>query len=394
MKITTKNLTKTKIELTVTLDSTDIKPAHQKAILILSSKAKFPGFRKGKAPAAIVEKYLDPNELNDQTLDIAVRHAIPHAFSDQSLRPVSMPEVNITKYVPSDTIEFTATAEIIPPIKLGSYTNLKPKLTIPKITENDINAALKNIAKSFATKTAVKRKAKSTDEAIIDFTSEKNGVAIDGGSAKNFKLILNDNLFVPGFESAIIGHAPGDSFSIDLTFPKKYYNKNLAGQKATFNILLKQVNALTIPKIDDALAQKCGPFKTLDDLKNDIKANLTEKVRHQALEKYKDDLVDDLVNNSTVEAPKVMIDDHLRQTDDKTLATKRVKAALVLQELAKQLKISATDAEVASKLTDLKTHYASNSKVLKSLSDPHIQTDIKNRLIVEKTLDKLVELNQ
>jgi trigger factor len=394
MKIATKHLTKTQVELTVTLDPVDLEPARQRAISLLASKTKLPGFRQGKAPASIVEKHLDPNELSSQTLDLAVRHAIPIAFEKQSLRPVAMPEVTVTKYIPGDTAEFVATAEILPPVKLGPYHGLNAKLTTPKITNIDITNVLSNIAKSFAEKSAVKRKAKASDEVIIDFVGKIGDTIFEGGSAKNFKLILGDGKFIPGFEDSIIGHASGDSFTTNLTFPKDYQNKDLAGAKATFDILLKQVNAVTPPKIDDALAQKCGPFKTLKDLKDDIRANLEEQARRQSLEKYKDALVDDLVKKSVVAAPKVMIKDQLRQTDDEDLATKRVKAALVLQQLAKHLNISATDAEVESKLDGLKTHYQSNSEALKSLSDPRVPGDIRNRLIIEKTLDKLVELNQ
>jgi trigger factor len=394
MKITTKYLNKTRVELTIILTGTDLEPSRVKAIVALASEAKLPGFRKGKAPASIVERHLDPNKLSEQTLELAVRRAIPMAFDKESLRAVSMPEVKVTKYIPGEAAEFTAEAEILPAVKLGNFKHLKAKLKVPKITDDDVRAALDNVAKSFAKKSVVKRKAKVGDEVIIDFTGKKDGVAFDGGRAKDFKLILGDGQLIPGFEDGVVGHASGDAFELELSFPENYHNRDLAGAKTTFDILLKQVNAVELPKIDDGLAQKCGPFKTLGDLKKDIETNLAEQARHQAMEKYKDDLVAEVVKGSVVEAPEVMIKDQLRQTNDKELAEKRVKAALVLQELAKQLGIAADDAEAERKLGELKAHYQSNPEALKALADSRAVADIKNRLTIEKTLDKLVEINK
>ena len=150
------------------------------------------------------------------------------------------------------------------------------------------------------------------DEVVIDFEGKLDGVAFEGGAAKDFKLGLGSHQFIPGFEEGIVGHESGDRFDLDLTFPKDYHADNLAGKKTVFNVLLKQVNEIITPALDDELAKKCGPFKTLDELKADIKNNIEQQNAVKADEKFKDDLVAELVKKSKVEAPEILIRDQKR----------------------------------------------------------------------------------
>ena len=424
MKTTKKNLSKTRVEITITLDSADISPATSKATARLATSVKVSGFRKGKVPLDVAKKHIDPNDLASQTLDIAVRTAIPAAYAEAKVQAISMPEVSIDKYVPGELIEFRATSDILPEIKLGNYKTLKVKKPDDKPAAGSAEEVLGNIANSFAEKKAVNRPAKLTDEVQIDFTGYDNGKPFEGGAAKDFKLTLGSGQFIPGFEDGIISHAPGDKFELKLTFPKDYHATNLASKKVTFDVLLKQVNEITAPKIDDALAEKAGPFKTLKELKSDIEKNLKAQATHTAIEQYKDALVTALVAGSTVEAPESLIADQLRfisidmeqklkahnmteeqfltqakktkeeyEENNRQLAEGRVKSALVLQALAAELKISASDAEVEAKVAELKDVYKKDAGALKNLSDPRIISDVKNRLAIEKTLDRLVKIN-
>ena len=209
-----------------------------------------------------------------------------------------------------------------------------------------------------------------------------------------------------------------------MTFPEDYPEPSLAGAPATFEVLVKQVNAVNTPAIDDTLAQKCSNFKTLDDLKADIKQNLEAQQRHRASEKYRDDLVLELVSVSKVAAPELLIHDQLRfikddiarnaasrgltfekylertgQTEEdwrreaRKIAEDRVKASLVLQVLAREQGITADDAEVDAKLAELRDVYQKSAEALKNLKKPEVRQDIKNRLILDKTLDFLVAAN-
>ena len=422
MKTTAKKLSDTRIEIKVTLDAKDLKSASEKALERLAKDIKVEGFRKGKVPTEVAKKFIPENDLNAETIDIAVRSTVIEAFAKNEKSPLAIPNVNVTKYVPGEMAEYTAEADILPEIKLGDYKNLGVKLEKYTATEKDIKQVLNNIVNSFSEKKAIKRAAKDTDEVIIDFVGKKDDKAFDGGSAKDYHLTLGSKTFIPGFEEGIIGHEPGDKFNLELTFPKDYHMKDLAGAKTVFEVLLKQVNEVTLPKVDDELAKKCGPFKTLAELKSDIKKNIEAQNNHRFEEKYKDDLVEALVKKSKISAPEILINDQLRLIKDdltrnamsqgitfeqylerggetietwekeaKKLAEARVKASLALQILARDNKINIKDELVEAKIAELRDVYKKSPEAIKSLKDPNVRMDIKNRMIIEETLNFLVK---
>ncbi len=425
MKTKLKKLSDSRVELTVTLDAKDLKTASEKAIEKLAKEVRVEGFRKGKVPTEVAKKFIPENDLNAETADIAVRTTVIAAFSETQKSPLVMPSVNITKYVPGEMMEYTATADIIPEVKLCDYKKLGVKKEEVKILAKDVQGVLDNIAKSFAEKKAVKRAAKLTDEVIIDFVGKKDGVAFPGGSAKDFHLVLGSMSLIPGFEDGIVGHEPGDKFELKLTFPKDYGMTDLAGVKTVFEILLKQVNEVKTPEIDDELAKKVGPFKDLAALKDDIKKNLALQTEQREGEKYKDALIKALVAKSKIPAPEILVKDQLRIIKDdimrnasaqqisfeeylkrageteKTweekatkIAEERVKASLALQTIAVEQKITVSDELVAAKIAELRDVYRKSPDALKSLKDPNVKMDIKNRMTIEKTIDYLVENNK
>ena len=424
MKTKFKKLSDSRVEITVTLDAEDLKPAKKRALEKLAKEVKVEGFRKGKVPTEVAKKFIPENDLNAETVDLAVRTTVIEAFKKESKSPLVLPSVNVTKYVPDEIVEYTATADIVPEVKLGDYKKLGVKKPEVKVTKKDIDDILDNLASSFAEKKVVKRPAKLTDEVIIDFVGKKDGKAFKGGSAKDYKLVLGSKTFIPGFEDGIVGHESGDKFDLKLTFPKDYGVEDLAGAKTVFEVLVKQVNEVKKAKIDDKLAEKCGPFKTIDDLKADIEKNLKAQNGHRAEEKFKDDLITALVKKSTVPAPEILIDDQVRVIrDDMTrnaasqglsfeefltrnnetlenwekearkIAETRVKASLALQTLAVEKKITVSDELVSAKLAELRDVYKKSPEALKSLKDPNVKMDIKNRMIMEATLDFLVKEN-
>ena len=424
MKTKVKKLSDSRVEITVTLDTEDLAPARKKALEKLAKEVKVEGFRKGKVPAEVAAKFIPENDLNAETIDLAVRTTVIEAFRKESKSPLAIPNVNVTKYVPGESAEYTATADILPEIKLGDYKKLGVKKPETKVTTKDVDEVLNNLANSFAEKKVVRRAAKLGDEVVIDFVGKKDGEAFKGGSAKDFKLTLGSKTFIPGFEEGVVGHEVGDKFELELTFPKDYGVKDLAGAKTVFEILMKQVNEVTKAKIDDEMAKKCGPFESLAALKEDIKKNLQAQNDHRAEESFKDELVKALIKKSTVPAPNIMVDDQVRAIRDdisrnasaqgmkleefieangetmenwekeaRKAAEMRVKGSLALQTLAVKEKIVVSDEEVAAKIAELKDVYKKSPEAMKSLKDPNVKMDIKNRLTIEKTLDYLVKVN-
>ena len=424
MKFTT-NKKKTSVEFDVEFTSKDFEPARLKALTRLARDVKIPGFRNGKAPANVVEQHVDPNQLAMQTLDIMVREAIPKIYTEANVQPISAPNVDIVKFVPGEMAEVKITSDIMPEVKLPDYKKLKAKYDAPKVEAKDVDDVLNRIAESYAEGKAVKRAAKLGDEVIIDFVGKKDDVAFDGGSAKDYKLKLGSGQFIPGFEDGIVGHEPGDKFDLKLKFPKEYHSKDLAGASVVFEVLLKQVNEIETPKIDDELAKKTGAFPTLKELKADIKKNLEAQGKQRADEAFKDALLDELVKGSKTEAPEALVEDqanliredilrnlqargttledylkHSKQTkeswekDVKEAAKNRVIGHIVVAKLGEELKIEVTDKEVEQQVTELQHVYAKSPEMLADLQTPEAVASIRNRIRVNKTMDKLADLNR
>lgn len=425
MKTKLKKLSDSRVEITVTLDAKDLAPAREKALEKLAKEISVEGFRKGKVPVKVAEKFIPENDLNAEAIDFAVRTSVIEAFKKEEKSPLVLPSINVTKYVPGEIAEYTATADIVPEVTLGDYKKLGVKKQETKVSSKDVNEILDNIARSFAEKSVVKRAAKLEDEVVIDFVGKKDGEAFKGGSAKDYHLALGSGSFIPGFEDGIVGHETGDKFELELTFPKDYGVSELAGQKTVFEVLLKQVNEVKKATIDDELAKKCGPFKNVAELKADIEKNLAAQNEHKVNEKFKDDLVDALVKKSKVPAPEILIDDQMRLIKDdmtrnaeaqgmsledfvkaggetmenwekeaRKIAETRVKASLALQMLAMKEKITVSDDTVAAKIAELRDVYKNSPEAIKSLKDPNVKMDIKNRMIIEETLNFLVKANE
>ena len=425
MKTTTKKLSDTRVEVKVVLDAADLKTAREKTLVKLATNLKVQGFRQGKAPVEMVEKQISANDINSEVIDVAVRTTMPEAFNNVKLMPIAIENVSVNKYVPNENAEYITTAEILPDVKLGDFKKLKAEMQSTEPTVKEVQEIIDNIVNAYSEKVVVKRAAKDGDEVIIDFVGKQDGKEFPGGSSKDYHLVLGSKTFIPGFEEGIIGKSAGDKFDLNVTFPKNYPEKSLAGKPAVFETLVKQVNEIQKPAEDDALAQKCGNFKTMDDLRADIKKNLETQNRHRAIEAYREALVAELVKASKVSAPDILVGDQLRfikddmrrnamsrglqleemiesagqkfedwEKDARKVAEERVKASLVLQILAKEQGIEATDDEVAAKIAELKDLYQKSKEAMENLKKPEVRQDIKNRLVIDKTLDFLVESNQ
>ena len=426
MKTKLKKLGGSRVELTATLDADDLKKASELAIEELAKEIRVEGFRKGKVPVEVAKKFIPENDLDAKTMDLSVRMTVVSAFEQEKQMPLLRPEISITKFVPGEMLEYVATVEVVPEVTLGDWKNLGVKRETAKIEEKDIKGVLDNIAKSFSEKKAIKRAAKLGDEVIIDFVGKKDGVAFPGGSADNYPLLLGSGNFIPGFEDGIVGHEPGDKFDLELTFPKDYGVEDLAGVKTVFGVLLKQVNEVTEPKIDDELAKKVGPFKDLKALKEDIKKNLAIQTEERLDNKFKDDLIKALVKKSKIgDIPEILVNDQMHGIRDnlernaqsqgmsaedylkrggetmeswekqaKKVAEENVKASLCLQTLAVTEKVTVDDKLVEAKIAELKDVYRKSPEALKNLKDPAVKQDIKNRLTIEAAIDKLAKANK
>ena len=425
MKTSVKYLSDTKVAVNVTLGVSELKDAELAALNELGKDIKVPGFRKGKVPVSVVSKNVNPNMLAQKTLESALSKAVADAFISEKLQALDRPEVEVKKFVPGSELEFTAESEVMPKIKIGDYKNLKSTAKKVSVTKKDISEITDRLKKGFSSKKTVQRPAKLTDEVNIDFEGKKDGIAFDGGKGEKYDLVLGSNSFIPGFEDGIIGKKTGETFDLKLTFPEDYHADNLKGAEVVFTTTINEIKEVVEPELNNELAAKAGPFKTVEELEDDIKREITKQKETEATEKLKDDLVAELVEKSTVPVPDVLLKDQMKLIEQDTnrnlmyrgmsiddyikslkykdkndwlenevrpIAEKRVKAGLLLAELSKVEKIEATENELLEKINQLGKQYPSED-MRKHLKTPEVQRDVANRILTEKTVDRLVSLN-
>ena len=425
MKIEKQQLSETEIKLTIALEKELLVAAEKRALKDLAPTVTAKGFRKGKMPENIAKKQLDPAVLSNRIIELAINRALVEAFDQENIHPLDQPRVDIRKFVPNQELEFTALVEVVPTIKLPNYKKLKVKKALTEVTDKDVDRLLERIRKGFAEDQEVKRAAKLGDKVVIDFTGYVDDKPFNGGAAKDFTLELGSGQFIPGFEDGVVGKKAGDRFDLKLNFPKDYHAKNLAGRPTVFTTTLKKVLEVKLPKLDDQLARKAGKFKTLGELKADIRKNLIVQKEEEAANNFRDDLVKELATHVKTAIPGVLKKDQIEalkrdltqnltyqgmtleqyletinKTEEEWIKTElepaaeaRVKAGLAIAEISKLEKIDVTQEEVDAKLAELRTQYANSKDALKQLENPQVWYDLRNNLLTNKTIDRVVELN-
>lgn len=426
METTLTYLSDTKVQLTITVGALELGEAEQVALVKLSKTTKVPGFREGKVPASIAAKHVNPQALQEQALDDAISRAVAEAFVREKLQPLDRPNVEVKKFVPSEILEFTAEVEVLPKIELGDYKKLSAKEAKVSVTAKEIDETIERMRDAQATKKEVKRAAKDGDEVVIDFVGKKDDVAFDGGTATDYTLKLGSGQFIPGFEEGIVGHKLEETFDIDLHFPKDYHSADLAGTSVTFTVTLNKILEAELPAIDDDFAKAAGPFKNLQELKDDIKRELTAQKEKESGEKFKDALITELVEKSKVPVPEVLVADQMRSIErdfeqnlmyqglaiDSYLSTngfkdieawrekevrptalKRVQAGLVLAELTTVENVTVTETEIDEHVEVHKQQYQNNPEALKQFETPEVRRDIANHFVTEKTIERLIAHN-
>lgn len=384
------------------------------------NSVKVPGFRAGKIPQDVLEKHVDQNALSAEFVEHALEQLYPQALRAEKLRPVDRPKIELTKYVPFSTLEFTATVPVIGKIKLADYKKVKLPKTVVKLTAKDVDEVLESLQNQLAAKKDVDRAAKAGDTVYIDFRgTDAKGKPVKGADGTDYPLQLGSNTFIPGFEDNLIGLKPTAEKTFTLTFPKDYGVAALANKDVTFSVTVTKVQEATKPKLDDAFAAKVGPFKSLADLKTDIKKQVGLERQQAADREYESELVRTITDKSTVDIPEPLVEEQIErieQSEKQNLlyrgqtwqehldeegvseaehraqkrpeAENRVKASLVLAEIADAEGLDVTAEEVDARLLQYKAQY-NDPKMLAELDNPDNRQDIASRILTEKTLAKL-----
>jgi trigger factor len=422
MQVTKKNLTPTKVELSVSVDQTMLDSVKTEVLTHLAKDhVKIQGFRTGKAPLSLVEKNVDQQLLQSEFLDSALNRAYGQALDEQKLRPVAQPEVKLTKFVPYTTLEFSAEVEVVGDIKLPDYKKVSVERKKVDVGAKDVSEVLQNLQTRIADKTEVTRAAKDGDELIIDFagTDANTSEPIQGADGKDYPLVLGSDSFIPGFEANLVGMKPGEEKVFTITFPADYGVAALQSRKVTFTTTVNKVQELKQPKLDDEFAAKVGPFKTLAELKADIKKQVTAERETEAERDFQNELLAKIADQTEADIPDMLIENEIDRMEaeerqnlvyrgqtweehltaegvtneqhrerQRDLAATRVKSGLMLAEVAEKEGVTVDDSEVNAQLAQLKTQYT-DPQMQAELDKPETRREIASRIVSEKTITKL-----
>ncbi len=415
----TKNANEIKIEIKIDAEKFD--NAIKKVYFQSAKYFNIPGFRKGKAPQAIVEKYYGKEIFYEDAFNEIAEDEYKKAIEDNKLDVVSKPEIDIVKMEKGQDLIFTATVQTKPDSKLDKYKGIEIDKIEYNVKASDVKEELKKMQEKNARIISVEDSpVKNGNITIIDFEGFADGKAFDGGKAENYELEIGSGAFIPGFEEQIIGMKVGDEKDIVVKFPEDYHAKELAGKDATFKVKLHEIKKKELPELDDEFAKDVSEFDTLEELKKSIKERLEKLNKQKEDAEKRDAVINAIVENLEVEIQSGMIEveidnmiadmeqrmsyqglrleqylkmlnktvEQLR-TEYEPVAINSIKSRLALEKVIENEKIDATDEEINNKIEEMAKNYGKKPEELqenKNLKN-YIIEGIKN----EKAIDFLIK---
>ncbi len=297
-------------ELEMFVDKATFDAAVTKSYKAAAPKITVPGFRKGKAPRAYIEKFYGKSYFHEDALDQIVPELYQEAVKEAKLEPVSRPTVDV-KAMDDTGVTLTAVIWTMPVAKVAKYEGLEATKDAVEATDEEIEHEIKHALDSDARMLTVEGAAENGDETTIDFEGFLDGVAFEGGKGEGHKLVLGSNSFIPGFEDALIGHKAGEEFDINVTFPADYGAENLAGKAVVFKIKLHEIKRKELPEFNDDFVKDVSEFDTVDQYKADVKAKILDRKQKAADAKFEEAVLDALIAETKVEVPDCMVDDEV-----------------------------------------------------------------------------------
>ncbi len=354
---------KDEVKLEFTIEAAKFDEAMKKVYAKSAKYFNIPGFRKGKAPMNIVEKYYGDEIFYEDTFNEVVPEVYEKELKENNIEAVSRPDIDVKQIGKGQDLIFTAVVQTKPEVKLGKYKGIEIKKVEYNVSDHDIEHELGHMQEKNARLVLVEdRPVESGDTTVIDFEGFVDGVAFDGGKAENHELIIGSNTFIPGFEDQIIGMKIDEEKEIQVKFPEEYFSEELKGKDATFKVKLHEIKKKELPELDDEFAKDVSEFDTLKELKASIKEKLEEENKKKAKYETEDAAVKAVCDNVEIEIPSGMIEteiDNMTQEIEQRLAYQGMKLEHYLQMIGKTLE-------------EFRKEYEEQAK-----------TSVKNRLVLE-----------
>ena len=422
MSLQVEKLEKNMAKLTVEVSAEQFAEAMKKAYNKMKSRFNIPGFRRGKAPQAMIEKMYGEGVFYEEAADEAINETYGQAMKESELEIVSRPEISITQIGRGKSFIYTALVAVKPEVTLGEYKGVEVQKADAEVKAEDVEAELKKVQEQNSRLISVEDRAvEANDQVTIDFDGSVDGVAFDGGKAEDYKLVIGSHTFIDTFEDQLIGKKIGEECEVNVTFPEQYHAANLAGKPAVFKVKVKEIHVKELPELNDEFAGEVSEFETLDEYKKDIEKKLAEKKAEAAEETNENRVVEKVVENATMEIPDAMIDsqvanmiqdmarnmqaqgidmdtylkytgmdmERMRQSM-RPQAVRRIQTRLVLEAVVKAENIEITDARVDEEIAKMAETYKLEAEQLKGYMGESELKQLKDDLAVQDAVDFLV----
>ena len=301
--------------LKITAPAAEVNAGYKKAVQKIADQANIPGFRKGKAPRAIIEMHYGKEAVKQEAFEIVANKAYSEALNQEKLIPVSDPKVEESTFEEGKDMELTIKVTLKPEPELGEYKGLHVEKKEVEVTDEQVDAQIKDMMGRDAKMVVAEEGAviEKGDFAIIDFAGTVDGEPFSGGEGKGYPLEVGSNSFIPGFEDQLVGLSKGDSTDVKVTFPEDYFVKDLAGKEAIFKVNIQDVKRKELPELNDEYVASKTEFKTVEDLRANYKERMQKAAEANAKAEYEHELIDLAVANAKFSVPEIMIEDKISQ---------------------------------------------------------------------------------
>lgn len=415
-----KKAEKNVVEFEFSVSGEEFRAAIEKAYKKNVGKINVQGFRRGKAPRHIIERYYGSEVFYEDAVNIVLPDAYDKAIEEKNIEAIAQPEIDVKEISKETGVVFTAKVAVKPEFELGQYKGVEVSKVTHRTTEKEINGEIEKIRQRNARQITVEDRAAQLEDTVnIDFEGFADGVAFEGGKGENFDLKLGSGQFIPGFEDQLVGKNIGEEVEVNVKFPKEYHAEELKGKKAMFKVKINGIKAQELPELDDEFAKDVSEFDTFEEFKADMTKKLKEKNKEKSKRELEDKILETICNNTEIDIPEAMfetaVNNQLREfamqlqyqgisieqyaqytgvTVDamkaqiRPDAEKKVKTSLVLEKIAKVENIEVSDKEVEAELEKM----AEQSKMKVEDIKKYVNADdIKDSKLVEKTVEFVVK---
>jgi trigger factor len=419
VKVTNEKTENSQAFLSIEMDPAEVEESLEKSYHRLVQKSKIPGFRKGKAPRAILERYLGKESLFEDTLNILLPQACEKAIKEQEIEAIAQPQLEVTQ---TDPLVFTAIVPLRPRVTLGDYQQIRLTQETVEVTESNVSDVLEQLRHQHATWEPVERPVDFNDLIVLDIESNIEDKPFINQQGAQYQVLQDQSFPVPGFADQLAGMKKDEEKEFKLQFPSDYPGSELAGKEPWFKVKVTEIKEEVLPELDDEFAREINPdFTTLESLQERVSSDLKLRIEEKARLDFEEQVVDAVVDLTDVEFPPILVETEvhriinqrfqrgnqeveeylksINKTEEELheelhpLATKRVTRSLVLGRVFEEEKIEVGDSEIDTEIENMTNSATENKDELERiLKTPQARDSIEQTLITRKTIQRLVEI--